>query len=196
MVVMEEGKPRPAHYRRFRIKTVQGADDYAMMQEVLRRRFKRIKAEASGGSGDTWAVVPDLVLIDGGKGQLNAAVEAMQELEVKDVPLAGLAKEHEEIFLPGRDEPIRLPASSAARQLLQRLRDEAHRFALGYHLKVRQKSAMKSALDSIPGIGPGRKRALIRRFGSARGIKEVSLDQIAATEGMSISLAERVKDLL
>jgi excinuclease ABC subunit C len=136
------------------------------------------------------------VLIDGGKGQLNAAVAVMRELGVEDVPVASLAKEHEEVFVPQQEESIRLPASSHARQLLQRLRDEAHRFALGYHLKVRQKAAMKSALDSIPGIGPKRKRALMRRFGSVRGIKEAPVEELAATNGMNTDLAHRVKEYL
>ena len=140
--------------------------------------------------------MPDLVLIDGGRGQLNAAAEILQEMGLDNVPVASLAKEREEVFLPGQPLPICLPASSAARQLLQRLRDEAHRFALGYHLKVRRKTAMKSALDEVPGIGPKRRRSLLRRFGSVRGIKEASLDDLAAAEGMNPGLARRIKEYL
>ena len=195
MVVFDKGKPKPAHYRRFRIKTVAGADDYAMLGEVLRRRFKRGTEKGDGAAG-AWAIIPDLVLIDGGRGQLNAAIEAMQEAGARDVPVASLAKEHEEIFLPEQSDPIALPESSPARQMLQRLRDEAHRFALGYHQKIRQKESFISALDTIPGIGPKRKRALLRRFGSVAAIREASDEELAKTEGMSQSLAKKIKELL
>ena len=196
MVVMEDGKPKPAHYRRFRIKTIPGADDYAMMQEVLRRRFHRASGAATEPSQGSWARIPDLVLIDGGKGQLNAAVSVLRELDLEKIPSAGLAKENEDIFVPDRSEPIRLAGNSAGRLLLQHLRDEAHRFALGYHLKVRQKAAMTSALDVIPGIGPKRKRALLRKFGSVRGIKEASIEELTATDGVSPALAAKVKEYL
>jgi len=154
MVVFDKGKPKPAHYRRFKIKTVSGVDDYAMLQEVLRRRFKR-----AGGASDTWAILPDLVLIDGGKGQLNAVRAAMREMGADSVPTASLAKENEEIFIPQKTGPVILPKSSPGLQLLQRLRDEAHRFALGYHQRIRKRETFASALDTIPGIGPRRKRA-------------------------------------
>jgi excinuclease ABC subunit C len=195
MVVMEEGKPRPAHYRRFRINTVAGADDYGMLQEVLRRRFKR--ATSDGEAGGTWAILPDLLLIDGGKGQLSAAMEVLSEagLDTK-IPAAGLAKENEELFLPGRSEAVRLPGNSAGRLMLQHLRDEAHRFALGYHLKVRRKASFGSVLDTVPGIGPKRKRALLRKFGSVRGIKEATVDGLAATDGMTAALAARIKEYI
>jgi excinuclease ABC subunit C len=194
MVVFEQGRPKSAHYRRFRIKTVAGADDYAMLQEVLRRRFKRVKSETP--TEGTWAVLPDLVLIDGGKGQLNAALSVMQELGATEIPTASLAKENEEIFLPRQAGPVRLPGSSPGRQLLQRVRDESHRFALGYHQKVRKKESFTSALDSIPGIGPRRKRALLRKFGSVRAISEASLEELAATKGMSRGLAKKIKEYL
>jgi excinuclease ABC subunit C len=208
MVVSEDGKARPAHYRRFRIKTVPAADDYAMLQEVLRRRFKRASSEANGAlansvlantesaaSGETWAILPDLILIDGGKGQLNAVLEVFKELGV-NVPAIGLAKEFEEIFVPGQSQPIRLPGNSAGLQLLQRLRDEAHRFALGYHLKVRRREGFESVLDSIPGVGPKRKRALLRKFGSVRGIREASLADLMATDRIPERLARSVKEYL
>jgi len=191
MVVFENGRPRPSNYRRFKIKTVASIDDYAMMQEVLRRRFKRTRLE----DGSSWAVIPDLVLIDGGKGHLTSALEVAKELGIDFVPFASLAKENEEVFLPGAAEPLILPRASQALYLLQRIRDEAHRFALSYHLKVRQKTAMTSALD-VPGIGPKRRRALLKQFGSVRGIKEASVEELAAVPGMTKPLAERVKEYL
>ena len=157
MVVFDKGKPKPSHYRRFRIKTVSGADDYAMLHEVLKRRFKR-----SRDASNTWAILPDLILIDGGKGQLNAVLSAMGEAGVNSVPTASLAKENEEVFIPASSQPIILPRSSQGLQLLQRLRDEAHRFALGYHQKIHKRETFASSLDTIPGIGPKRKRALCK----------------------------------
>jgi len=193
MVVFDEGKPKPAHYRRFRIKTVSGANDYAMIQEVLRRRFKR----STGASApDAWTILPDLVLIDGGKGQLNAARSVMEELGVSLIPVASLAKENEEIFIPQKDEPVILPRSSPGLQLLQRLRDEAHRFALGYYQKVHKRESFASALDTIPGIGPKRKRALLKKFGSTRAIQKAPMDELAAVSGMTRSLAKKIKEYL
>ena len=191
MVVFDKGKPKPSHYRRFRIKTVSGADDYAMLHEVLKRRFKR-----SSDASDTWAILPDLILIDGGKGQLNTALSAMGEAGVSSVPTASLAKENEEIFIPHSSQPIILPRSSQGLQLLQRLRDEAHRFALGYHQKIRKRETFASSLDTIPGIGPKRKRALLKQFGSLRAIREAPIEELAATAGMSQSLAKRIKEHL
>jgi len=194
MVVFEKGKSKPAHYRRFRIKTVPGADDYAMLREVLRRRFKHLGVETA--TPDTWAIVPDLVLIDGGKGQLSAAQSAMNELGVTSVPVASLAKENEEIYLPQKAKPILLPPRSPGLKLLQRLRDEAHRFALGYYHRVHHRESFISAFDGIPGIGPKRKRALLKKFGSVQAIREASLAEMAATSGMTEKLARKVKELL
>ncbi|MDH5695028.1 MAG: excinuclease ABC subunit UvrC [Dehalococcoidia bacterium] len=191
MAVFDKGKPKSSHYRRFRIKTVAAANDYAMLEEVLRRRFKR-----AGGASDTWAIMPDLVLIDGGKGQLNAARAAMQEIGAGSVPTASLAKENEEIFIPKKTEPIILPKSSPGLQLLQRLRDEAHRFALGYHQRIRKRETFASALDTIPGIGPKRKRALLRQFGSVKAIKEAPVEKLATARGMTESLAKKIKEYL
>jgi len=188
MVVFEEGRPEPSRYRRFKIKTVPRADDYAMLAEVLRRRFRR-GTEAAG----EWAKLPDLVLIDGGKGQLNAALGALAELGVTGVATASLAKENEEIFLPGKSEPLILERSSPGLRLLQHLRNEAHRFAIGYHIKVRRKAGMASALDEIPGIGPGRKRALLRKFGSLPKIREASEEALAETSGISPALARKIR---
>ncbi len=191
LVVFEGGRPKPAHYRRFRIKTVTGADDYAMLGEVLKRRFKR-----AGDASDSWAVVPDLVLIDGGKGQLGAALTAMREVGAESVPAAALAKENEELFIPGSSKPVVLPHSSPGLHLLQRLRDEAHRFALGYHQRLRKKQTFASALDDIPGIGPKRKRALLRQFGSVKAVKEASINELATAKGITRSLAAKIKEYL
>ena len=197
MVVFDKGKPKPSHYRRFRIKTVPGVDDYAMLQEVLKRRFKRSSIKSSDASApDTWTILPDLVLIDGGKGQLNTALSAMREVGAGSIPVASLAKENEEIFIPQEKEPVVLPGNSSALQLLQRLRDEAHRFALGYHQKLHKKQAFASVLDTIPGIGPKRKRALLKQFGSVQAIREAPLDELATARGMSQSLAQKIKEHL
>jgi excinuclease ABC subunit C len=191
MVVLEKGRPKPAHYRRFRIKTVAGADDYAMIQETLRRRFKR------GLTGEgVWAIIPDLVLIDGGKGQLNAALEVRQELELDSIPMASLAKENEEVFIPGNPQPVYIAKDSPALHILQRARDEAHRFAISYHRRLRHKEGIASTLDDIPGIGPKRKRALLKKFGSIEAIKEASPEELSQTEGMTLTLAKTVKEYL
>jgi excinuclease ABC subunit C len=191
MAVFSKGLSKRAHYRRFRIKSVSGIDDYAMIQEVLRRRFKRSLA-----NDEKWSATPDLILIDGGKGHLNAALEILQELGLNAVPSAALAKEKEEVFVPGRSEPLNIPRTSAALHLLQRVRDEAHRFALGYHRKLRHKESIASALDSVPGIGPKRKKALLKNFGSVRSIKEASIDELSQVPGITGKLAEKVKEYL
>ena len=223
MVVFEEGRPRPAHYRRFKIKSpLPAPDDYEMMREVLRRRFRRLAhpmAQAPSGSGDgqrppsheAWGILPDLVLIDGGKGHLSAALQVMLELGLSpaQAPLAALAKEEEEVFLPEAPEPrpqppptpphhhpTHPPRTSPALFLLQRIRDEAHRFALAYHQKVRSRRQTQSALDSVPGIGPKRKRLLLRRFGSLRAIKEAPLEDLAAVPGMTRTMAQKLKEYL
>ena len=194
MVVFEKGRPKPAHYRRFRIRTVTGADDYAMLREVLKRRFKRLDREAS--TPGTWAVLPDLILIDGGKGQLNVALSVIGEAGVASVSVASLAKEKEAIFVPRRTEPVVLPPRSLGLQLLQRLRDEAHRFAIGYYQKVHRKETFASAFDAISGIGPGRKCALLKKFGSVQAIREAPVAELAAVRGMNSNLAKKVKESL
>lgn len=195
MVVFQDGAPRSNDYRRFRIKSVEGADDYAMLQEVLRRRFKRVRQDAGEDPEDAWARLPDLILVDGGKGQLNAALEVLDEAEL-EIPTLGLAKQHEEIYLRGHADPIVLPPDSQGLYLLQRIRDEAHRFAVTYHRRVRQKEGLRSQLDAIPGVGPRRKAALLKAFGTVPAIREASVDDIAAVSGISHAQAERIKDAL
>jgi excinuclease ABC subunit C len=156
---------------------------------------ERDAGDARPRRSDTWAI-PDLVIVDGGKGQLSAALGAMTELGMTDVPLAGLAKRFEELYVPGRSEPIVLPRRSQALYLVQRIRDEAHRFAITYHRTVRGKRALASVFDEVPGIGPARKKALLRRFGSVRRIREATLEEIAATPGVGRAAAERLKSHL
>jgi excinuclease ABC subunit C len=209
MVVFIDGKPAPNQYRKFKVKTVEGANDFATMQEVLRRRFGRHAARVAAGEGtrdeeartnpgqsagepEAWDL-PDLVIIDGGKGQLGAALQAMRELGVHEIPAVGLAKRFEELFVPDDDEPVVLPRNSEALYLVQRIRDEAHRFAITFHRQVRGKSSIQSALDTIPGIGPKRRRALLKKFGSVKRIREADVEEIAATIGFTRALAEKVK---
>jgi len=196
MVVVEEGRPRSGEYRRFRIKTVAGQDDFASHAEVLRRRFRRALSSEEGSAEELRWRLPDLVIIDGGKGQVSAGRAALDELGLHDLPLAGLAKEREELFLPGRSGPIVLSATSPALYMVQRLRDEAHRFAITYHRKLRAAAQTRSKLDDLPGVGPARKRALLRVFGSTRALKDASVDEIAAVPGISRSLAERIQQHL
>lgn len=188
MVTFSEGKPLKDHYRRFKIETIPGINDYAMMQEMIRRRYG--PGELSGT-----LPVPDLVLIDGGKGHLNAALEVLRELKL-DLPAIGIAKEFEQLFFTGRDKPIELPPQSKALQLLQRVRDEAHRFAVGYHRLLRGKAALRSSIDGIPGIGPLKKKALLDRFGSVKGIRGASAEEIAQVPGFSPVLARRIVEAL
>ncbi|MBC7260876.1 MAG: excinuclease ABC subunit C [Chloroflexi bacterium] len=202
MVVFVKGVPRKSEYRRFRIKTVSGADDYAMLQEVLRRRFKRARSQvteqklASEEEQDGWGVMPDLVIVDGGKGQLSAALEVMSEMGVAHIPAISLAKQREEVFVPGHPDPILLPRDSEALYLLQRVRDEAHRFAIGYHRRLREQKGLASTLDEIPGVGPKRRQALLKHFGSLEAIREASVEELAAVKGMTREAAERIKERL
>ena len=207
MVVFEDGRPRSDQYRRFRIRTVEGQDDFASMREVLTRRFKRLaehrtpeveqggeqEPDASEAPDAPWDTLPGLVVIDGGRGQLGAALDVLRDFGLGDVPACGLAKREEEIYVADLAEPVRLPRSSQALYLLQRVRDEAHRFAVTYHRTVRGKRVRQSALDAVPGIGPKRKRALLRKFGSVKALRAASIEEIAATEGLSSRLAETVK---
>ncbi len=211
MVVFLDGKPRPQEYRRFKIRTVQGANDVAMMGEVLRRRFKKATVPAERGDGDAtddariereaekaapWRTLPDLLIVDGGQPQLNVALDVMRDLGVERVPAAGLAKRNEELFVKDMTEPIVLLRTSQALYLVQRVRDEAHRFAVTYHRGLRQKHSVQSALDAVPGIGPKRKKALLSKFGSLKAVREADVDEIAATVGFTRSLARKVKELV
>ena len=196
MVVFEEGRPRSGEYRRFRVKTTAVApgrpDDYASHREVLRRRFYRALEAEEGVAEELRWRLPDLVVIDGGLGQVNVAREVLDSLGLLDMPVIGLAKEREEVWLPGVGAPLVLPATSQALYLLQRLRDEAHRFAVTYHRKLRAKSQTRSILDDVPGVGPARKRALLRVFGSTRQMRGASIEQIASVPGISRALAQRI----
>ena len=200
MVVFVKGVPRKSDYRRFRIRTVEGVGDYAMMQEVLRRRFKRAiegRADEEGKGADVWTILPDLMIVDGGKGQLNAALEVLEEHGLRgEVPAIGLAKKREEIFVPGRSEPLVLPRDSQGLYLLQRIRDEAHRFALGYHRKLRAKKSLASILEEISSIGPKRRQALLKHFGSIEAIRQASVEELAAVKGMTRKAAEMVRENL
>ena len=192
MVVFEDGKPAKKEYRRFTIKTITGANDFAMMAEVIGRRFRRA-AETDEETEGKWTRLPDLVIVDGGKGQLNAAVGALKEVGMTEVPIASLAKEQEELFLPGNPISILLPRDSQALFLVQRIRDEAHRFAVTFHRSRRGKAAIASKLDEIPGVGPKRKKALIRKFGSVKGIREATMEDLVTVDGINPQLAETIK---
>ncbi|MEA3407465.1 MAG: excinuclease ABC subunit UvrC [Chloroflexota bacterium] len=199
-VVFVKGVPSKQDYRRFRVRTVHGPDDYAAMAEVLQRRFKRAhEAQArkrEEGKESRWAIMPDLVLLDGGKGQLNAARQVMVELGVDHIPTAALAKREEALFVPGRAAPILLPRRSEALYLLQRIRDEAHRFAISYHRKLRRKKGMNSILEEIPGVGPVRRQSLLKTFGSLEGIRKATVEELAVAPGMNRPVAERLKEYL
>jgi excinuclease ABC subunit C len=196
MVVFEDGKPRSGEYRRFRIRTVEGPNDVASHQEVLRRRFRATKSGEEGSEEERRWAMPDLVIVDGGKPQVSAAKQVLDELGLHDLPLAGLAKEREELFLPGRSEPVVLPQTSSALYLVQRLRDEAHRFAITYHRTLRDRRTVRSAFDDLPGVGPKRKRELLKVFGSIKRVRDAPVEQIAAVPGISRALAERIKATL
>jgi excinuclease ABC subunit C len=202
MVVFEQGTPNKKLYRRFNIKTVVGPDDFASMEEVLLRRFKRwISAQENEGVGKkvdpSFGVLPDLLVVDGGKGQLSRAVKVLVEFGLdKKILAAGLAKEHEHIFLPGKDIPIELPRNSQGLFLLQRIRDEAHRFAIIAHRNLRKKEKFISRLDQIPGIGPSRKKELLKKFGSLIGVKNAPISELTEISGITQELAVKIHNTL
>jgi excinuclease ABC subunit C len=179
MVVLEDGLPRKSHYRHFRVRDVQGQDDFASMEEVLRRRFTAYLAERELPVDERgkFAYPPSLVLVDGGAGQVSRAVQVLEELGL-DIPIAGLAKKMEEVYLPGRAETVRIPRGEEALYLLQQVRDEAHRFAITYHRKLRGKGMVDSVLDDINGVGPTRKKVLLRQFGSLKRLRLASIDEM------------------
>ncbi len=195
MVVLEDGLPRRSDYRRFKIKTVEQQDDFASMEEVLRRRFTAylIERELPTEERGKFAYPPGLLLIDGGLGQLGRAVKVLAELGL-DIPVAGLAKRMEEVYLPGSSEPVRIPRDEPALYLLQRVRDEAHRFAITYHRSLRGKRMVDSVLDDVVGVGPTRKKALLRTFGSLKRLREASIGQLS--EVVPVAVARDVFDAL
>lgn len=184
MVVFKMGKPARSEYRRFRIKTVDGQDDFRSMHEVITRRFSRLSRESKP--------LPDLILVDGGKGQLAAAVEALNSQGISDYQIIGLAKKLEEIYRPGDSEPYNLPKTSSALKLLQQVRDEVHRFSITYHRKLRQKESMASELQDIPGIGASRRRLLLNHFRSFQRLGTATIEELTAIKGISPALAARV----
>ena len=185
MVVFQDAVPKKAHYRKFGIRHEGGQDDFAMMAEVVSRRFARAKPVSSATDYDEgFAAIPNLVVIDGGKGQLSAALAAMQSFDLPRVAVIALAKREEEVYVPGRSDPIVLEPGSAGLQLLQRIRDEAHRFALGFHRQRRDKESRESILDALPGVGPARKRALIRHFGSPERLLAASAEELEGVPGV------------
>ncbi len=193
MVVFIDGQPAYGEYRRFRIKTVQGPNDFASLAEAVGRRFQRGLREQREGGGK-FAEFPDLLLIDGGKGQLSSVMSVLQELGLQDQPTISLAKQHEEVYLPEEPEPLQLGEGNPGRILLQLVRDESHRFALGLHRQRRGKASLHSRLDDVPGIGPKRRRALLEHFGSVRGVQSATVEEIAAVRGFTVTLAKRVKE--
>jgi excinuclease ABC subunit C len=227
MVCFRDGVPDKDCYRRYRVRTVEGQDDFASMAEVVRRRYSRVLLETRRANADAaefsqenaleaarrlkssacvslagerdlqaggsrYIRLPDLIIVDGGKGQLSAACRELQRLELHDLPIIGLAKEHEEIYRPGRALPLRLPMDSPALRLLQRIRDEAHRFANAYHQLLMKKRIEESILDDCPGVSQNRKNLLLRRFGSVNRLRRATVHEIAATEGIGRKLAEEV----
>jgi excinuclease ABC subunit C len=230
MVCFRDGVPDKNNYRRYRVRTVEGQDDFASMAEVVRRRYSRILLEARAANSDAAEFsqeetvygirrlgkqtlnaqrptsnvqlteqkfpvlirLPDLIIVDGGKGQLSSACRELQRLGLHDLPIIGLAKENEEIYRPGRPLPLRLPMDSPALRLLQRIRDEAHRFANAYHQLLMKKRIDESILDDCPGVSQNRKNLLLRRFGSVNRLRKATVDEIATTEGVGRKLAEEV----
>jgi excinuclease ABC subunit C len=226
MVCFRDGVPDKDNYRRYRVRTVEGQDDFASMAEVVRRRYSRILLEAREtnseaaefsqenafeaarrleretnrqsaiGNRQSYVRLPDLIIVDGGKGQLSAACRELQRLGLHDLAVIGLAKEHEEIYRPGRALPLQLPMDSPALRLLQRIRDEAHRFANAYHQLLMKKRVEESILDDCPGVSQNRKSLLLQRFGSVNRLRRASVCEIAATEGIGPKLADEVHRFL
>ncbi|MGB7115182.1 MAG: excinuclease ABC subunit UvrC [Anaerolineales bacterium] len=203
MVVFEQGVPKKKLYRRFNIRSVVGPDDFASMEEVLTRRFNRwlaakeMEVEPGYKPNHAFALLPDLLIVDGGKGQLGRAVEVLERFDLSAiVPAVGLAKQNEEIFLPGKPRPILLPSKSQGLYLLQRVRDEAHRFAISSHRKRRTKEGLASRLEAIPGIGPAKRKALLNHFGSIEKIKKATIAELSAVQGITLNLANAIKDHL
>jgi excinuclease ABC subunit C len=217
MVSFRDGVPDKNNYRRYRIRTVEGQDDFASMAEVVRRRYSRVLLQARAenpeaaeysqenpvealrsSADDSYVAVrlPDLIIVDGGKGQLSSACRELQRLGLHELPIIGLAKEFEEIYRPGRALPLQLPPDSGALRLLQRIRDEAHRFANAYHQLLMKKRIGESILDDCPGVSENRKSLLLRQFGSVQRLRKATVEEIASTEGIGQKLAEEVHRFL
>ncbi|MGH9107492.1 MAG: excinuclease ABC subunit UvrC, partial [Acidimicrobiales bacterium] len=196
MVVMEDGLPRPGEYKRFKVRTVPGNDDYAAMEEVLTRRLKAYLSERQLPVAERkrhFSYPPQLLLVDGGKGQLNVAVRALEGLGLGgEIPVAALAKQFEEVYLPGTADPLRIPRGSEALYLLQRIRDEAHRFAIGYHRKLRGKAMTASVLDGIAGLGPARRKRLLAEMGSVKAVREAPKEALLALRWLPARVAEAI----
>jgi excinuclease ABC subunit C len=198
MVVMEDGIAKRSDYRRFKVRHQEGQDDFAAMEEVLTRRFQRYLDERDEGAraGKRFAYPPNLLVVDGGRGQLNVAVRVLEELGLEDIAVASLAKRLEEVYLPHREEPARIARDSEALYLLQQVRDEAHRFAITYHRKLREKKATVSVLDEVPGLGPTRRTRLLREFGSVKKLRELSEEELVGLawlpENVGRALYERL----
>jgi excinuclease ABC subunit C len=193
MVVFQDAVAKRSHYRKFTVRRLDGQDDFGAMREVISRRFSRLGADVgSDGWNESFAATPNLVVIDGGKGQLSAALAAMQELELPRVAVVSLAKRIEEVFVPGRSEPILLPRESPGLQLLQRIRDEAHRFAITFHRQRRDVAARASMFDQLDGVGPARRRALLQHFGSAERVVEATQEELEGVPGVPAKTARRI----
>ena len=196
MVVMEDGLPRPQEYRRFKIRTVEQNDDFAAMGEVLTRRLRAYLAEHDKPVEDRrrrFAYPPQLLLVDGGQGQLNVALRVLEELGLEEeIPVAALAKQFEEVYLPGRADPLRIPRTSEALYLLQQIRDEAHRFAITYHRNLRGKRMTASVLDDVPGLGPGRRKRLVRELGGVNAVRAASLESLQELSWLPDRVGEAV----
>ncbi len=207
MVVFEDGLARKSDYRRFVIRGVDGQNDVASMHEVITRRFRRLIDERTNsieegpllldpetGKPRKFAYVPGLVVVDGGPPQVAAAVQALTELGIDDIPVCGLAKRLEEVWLPDQEDPVILPRTSEGLYLLQRVRDEAHRFAITHHRSRRSKSMVESVLDDVPGLGEVRRKTLLKHFGSLKKLREAEVDQIATVPGIGPRTAQAIKD--
>jgi excinuclease ABC subunit C len=192
MVVFQDAMPKKAHYRKFAIRGLDGQDDFAAMAQLIERRFARMRTVTEEEYDEGFAAVPNLVVIDGGKGQLSAALAAMQRFDLPRVAVISLAKRIEEVFLPGRPEPVLLDPHSPGLQLLQRIRDEAHRFAVGFHRQRRDAAARESIFDTIEGVGPARRRALLRHFGSAERVLEASQEELEGVPGVPAKTARNI----
>jgi excinuclease ABC subunit C len=200
MVVMEDGLPKRSDYRRFKIRSVPGNDDFAAMEEVLTRRltaYLEQKARPVEERDGRFSYPPQLLLVDGGKGQLGVAVRVLDELGLSDeIPVASLAKQFEEVFVPGQSDPVRLPRQSEALYMLQRIRDESHRFAIAYHRSLRDKRMTKSVLDDIKGLGPTRRQRLRKEVGGVKAVREATLEQLKSLTWLPDDVAERLFEAL